>query len=146
MTIALLSFVVILCFIQVILRYFTPAELTPFAWGDEVIRLTSIWVIFLASSCGARKGAHMTVDFFIEKYVPSRYRSYVRKFSLVIVLIILGLIVYYGALYTISMRGSMLQNISISMSWFYSAIPVGIGCLFFEYLLLLLNIDPKLKK
>ena len=33
--ISLLTFIVILCLVQVILRYFTPAELTPFAWGER---------------------------------------------------------------------------------------------------------------
>lgn len=141
--ITLLSFIVVLCFVQVILRYFTPAELTPFAWGDEIMRLTSIWVIFLASSCGARKGAHMTVDFFIDKYFSAKSKFIVKKITLAIVLIILGAIIYYGTSYTFFMRKSLLQNLDMSMAWFYSSVPIGIGCLFFEYLLLFLGIDPK---
>ena len=141
--ISLLTFIVILCLVQVILRYFTPAELTPFAWGDEIMRLTSIWVVFLASSCGARKGAHMTVDFFIDKYFHDKAKFAVKKITLLLVLVILLAIAYYGLTYTIAMKYSMLQNVSISMAWFYSSIPVGIGCLFLEYLLLFLGIDPK---
>ncbi|MDO5352029.1 MAG: TRAP transporter small permease subunit [Succinatimonas sp.] len=144
--ISLLSFIVILCFMQVVLRYFTPADLTPFAWGDEIMRLTSIWVVFLASSCGARKGAHMTVDFFIDRYFKARAKFIIKKLTLLLVLIILAAIAFYGATYTFSMRNSMLQNVNMSMAWFYSAIPIGIGFLFIEFLLLFLGIDPQSKK
>lgn len=144
--ISLLSFIVILCFMQVVLRYFTPAELTPFAWGDEIMRLTSIWVVFLASSCGARKGAHMTVDFFIDRYFKARAKFIIKKLTLLLVLIILAAIAFYGATYTFSMRNSLLQNVNMSMAWFYSAIPIGIGFLFIEFLLLFLGIDPQSKK
>lgn len=131
---------------QVVLRYFTPADLTPFAWGDEIMRLTSIWVVFLASSCGARKGAHMTVDFFIDRYFKTRAKCIIKKLTLLLVLIILAAIAFYGATYTFSMRNSMLQNVNMSMAWFYSAIPIGIGFLFIEFLLLFLGIDPQSKK
>ncbi len=144
--ISLLSFIVILCFMQVVLRYFTPADLTPFAWGDEIMRLTSIWVVFLASSCGARKGAHMTVDFFIDRYFKARAKFIIKKLTLLLVLIILAAIAFYGATYTFSMRNSLLQNVNMSMAWFYSAIPIGIGFLFIEFLLLFLGIDPQSKK
>ncbi len=141
--ISLLSLVVLLCLVQVILRYFAPFDLNPFAWGDEIMRLTSIWVIFLASSCGARKGAHMTVDYFVDKYCKKGLRFIVKKLSLLLVLIILGAIVYYGSTYTYAMRKSMLQNVSMSMAWFYSAIPIGMGCLFFEYFLMFIGVDPE---
>ena len=144
--ISLLSFIVILCFMQVVLRYFTPADLTPFAWGDEIMRLTSIWVVFLASSCGARKGAHMTVDFFIDRYFKARAKFIIKKLTLLLVLIILAAIAFYGATYTFSMRNSLLQNVNMSMAWFYSAIPIGIGFLFIEFLLLFLGIYPQSKK
>lgn len=144
LVISLLSFVVILCFIQVVLRYFTSDDITPFSWGDEIIRLTSIWVIFLAASCGARKGAHMTVDFFIDKLnVKSKFL--VKKITLLIVLITIAAIVYYGFSYTLSMKKSMLQNLPISMAWFYSAIPIGMSFLFLEYFLLFINYDPQKK-
>ena len=85
----------------------------------------------------------MTVDFFIDKYFHDKAKFAVKKITLLLVLVILLAIAYYGLTYTIAMKNSMLQNVSISMAWFYSSIPVGIGCLFLEYLLLFLGIDPK---
>jgi len=99
--IAGMGWMVILCLIQVFLRYFTAANLRPFAWGDEIIRLTSIWVVFLAASLGVREGSHLNVDFFINK-MPPRAIMIVRKIALGIVLVCMAVLAYYGMKYTTS--------------------------------------------
>lgn len=135
--IAGLGWMVILCLIQVFLRYFTALNLRPFAWGDEIIRLTSIWVVFLAASLGVREGSHLNVDFFINK-LPSGGIMVLRKIALGIVLVCMVILVWYGTAYTKSNILSMLQNAPISMAWFYAAIPIGCTFLFFDYSLILI--------
>ena len=135
--VAALSWMVILCLIQVILRYFTSAELRPFPWGDEIIRLTSIWVTFLAASLGVREGSHLNVDFFINK-LPPKGVMILKKTAFGIVLVCMVVLVYYGTAQTKSNALSMLQNVPISIAWFYAAIPIGSTFLFFDYLLILI--------
>ena len=136
--IAALSWMVILCLIQVILRYFTSASLRPFAWGDEIIRLTSIWVAFLAASLGVREGSHLNVEFFINK-LPPKGVVILKKIALGIVLVCMALLVWHGTAQTKSNAQSMLQNIpAISIAWFYAAIPIGCTFLFIDYLLILI--------
>jgi TRAP-type C4-dicarboxylate transport system permease small subunit len=132
-----LSWMVILCFIQVVLRYFTSASLRPFAWGDEVIRLTSIWTAFLAASLGVREGSHLSVDFFINKLLGPGGITILKKIILIMALASMGLLFWYGILQVYSNKDSYLQNISISIAWFYAAIPTGCFYIFFEYLLIL---------
>ncbi|MEN6500729.1 MAG: TRAP transporter small permease [Rectinema sp.] len=122
------SFTVILCFVQVILRYFTFISLRPFAWGDEVLRLCAIWVIFLGISIGIRQNAHFTVDFVLNKIGSPKVRQIVDLAIDSIVVLVLVILTYYGAIYAITNIASSLQNIDISMAWFYAAIPVG--CIF----------------
>jgi TRAP-type C4-dicarboxylate transport system permease small subunit len=136
--IAALSWMVLLCLVQVILRYFTPAELRPFPWGDEIIRLTSIWVSFLAASLGVREGSHLSVEFFVNKALPPLGVTILKKIALGIVLVCMALLVWHGTAQTKSNAQSMLQNVAISIAWFYAAIPIGCAFLFFEYLLVLL--------
>jgi TRAP-type C4-dicarboxylate transport system permease small subunit len=50
---------VVLCFTQVILRYFVFLNFRPFPWGDEMLRHTAIWLAFLAASVGVREGNHL---------------------------------------------------------------------------------------
>lgn len=134
MMVSVSAFTIILCFIQIILRYFTFLSMRPFAWGDEVLRLSAIWVIFLGLSIGVREGAHFTVDLFLNKIKSEKARRAVDTAIDFIVMGILALLAYKGFSYTITNTMSSLQNIQISMAWFYASIPVG--CLFgiVEYL------------
>jgi len=134
MMVSISSFTIVLCFIQIILRYFTFIAMRPFAWGDEVLRLSAIWVIFLGLSIGVREGAHFTVDLFLNKIKSEKARRAVDTAIDFIVMGILALLAYKGFSYTITNTMSSLQNIQISMAWFYASIPVG--CLFgiVEYL------------
>ena len=52
--VTLLSAIILLCVVQIILRYFTSAALKPFAWGDEVVRRAAFGSRFWqpASACG----------------------------------------------------------------------------------------------
>jgi TRAP-type C4-dicarboxylate transport system permease small subunit len=128
MLISISSFTIILCFVQIILRYFTFLSLRPFAWGDEVLRLCAIWVIFLGISIGVRKNAHFTVDLVLNK-IKSPKAKQTADFTIdAIVIMVLILLTYYGGIYAITNIASSLQNIDISMAWFYAAIPVG--CIF----------------
>lgn len=136
--VTLLSAIILLCIVQVVLRYFTSASLKPFAWGDEIVRLSSIWVSFLGASIGVRDSSHLSVTFFLEKYVPPKALNIVRRAATVVVLAVLTLLVVYGVKRTISNIPTMLQNVPMSMAWFYAAIPVGSLFLWFDYLLIVL--------
>jgi TRAP-type C4-dicarboxylate transport system permease small subunit len=122
------SFTIILCFIQIVLRYFTFLNLRPFAWGDEVLRLSAIWVIFLGISMGVRENAHFTVDLFINKIRKQSLRRIADVGIDLVVLALLAILAWKGYVYTSMNVMSSLQNIQISMALFYAAIPVG--CLF----------------
>lgn len=138
--VALLGGMVALCLLQVVLRYFTSATLRPFAWGDEVIRLTSIWVAFLAASLGVREGSHLSVEFFLKKFLSDFGVKIVKKIAGLTVLTCLGLVVWFGVQQVQSNIGSMLQNLpTVSIAWFYAAIPVGGAYLFLDYLLILIH-------
>ncbi|MDR1251650.1 MAG: TRAP transporter small permease [Treponema sp.] len=136
--IAALAGMVILCIIQIVLRYFTSASLRPFAWGDEVMRLTLIWIAFLAGSVGVRVGAHLNLDYFMDKLLTPRGRAILEKIILITALVSMALLIWYGIRQTYINKDQYLQNIHISIAWFYVAIPVGCFYIFIEYLLILI--------
>lgn len=136
--IAILSTIITLGTIQIILRYFSPAELKPFPWGDEIMRLLNIWMVFLAASLGAKENTHLSMDFLIKKLFSERRVETVKRLATIIVIAVLLLIIYHGTLRTIANQRAMLQNIQISIAWFYAAIPVGCLYLLFDYLLILI--------
>ena len=134
--VTLLGGIILLCIIQIILRYFTSASIKPFAWGDEVVRLTSIWTTFLAASIGVKESSHLSVDFFIEKFVPKHAIALVKRIAIIFVICVLGTLVWYGILRTKANIPAMMQNLPVSMAWFYAAIPVGCFFLLIDYTLI----------
>ena len=133
--ILLLSSVIILSLVQIVLRYFTSASLRPFAWGDEVIRLTAIWVAFLAASVGVKNESHLSVEFFLNKFLNPRQLVIAKKAATAIVILALAAVAMEGVTYTLNSRNAMLQNLpQVSIAWFYASIPVGCILLIIEYL------------
>lgn len=133
--ILLLSSVIILSLVQIVLRYFTSASLRPFAWGDEVIRLTAIWVTFLAASVGVKNESHLSVEFFLNKFLNPRQLVIAKKAATAIVILALAAVAKEGVTYTLNSRNAMLQNLpQVSIAWFYASIPVGCILLIIEYL------------
>lgn len=133
--ILLLSSVIILSLVQIVLRYFTSASLRPFAWGDEVIRLTAIWVAFLAASVGVKNESHLSVEFFLNKFLNPRQLVIAKKAATAIVILALAAVAKEGVTYTLNSRNAMLQNLpQVSIAWFYASIPVGCILLIIEYL------------
>lgn len=127
------AFTIVLCLLQVILRYFTFLSVRPFSWGDEMIRLSSLWVVFVGISIGVRENSHFSVTFFIDKIRNPKHKRIVQLLLDVITMLVLALLAYLGFNYAFSNTTSVLQNVDISMAWFYVSIPAG--CLFciFEF-------------
>ena len=126
------SFTVLLCFLQIILRYFS--FLRQFAWGDEIIRLTSIWAVFLGISIGVRENSHFTVTLLEEHIKNPKVRKYFLMAIDVIVVFVLAVVCYQGIIYTASSTASYLQNVRIPIALFYAAIPVGAAYCIIEYI------------
>ncbi|MEM2001814.1 MAG: TRAP transporter small permease [Candidatus Methanomethylicaceae archaeon] len=136
--VAILVFIVTLGTIQIISRYFTVLGLRPFYWGEEAIRLSSLWVYFLAASLATREGAHLSLAFLTGRFFK-RGKSVLPRIANLVVIVTLSYVVYIGLIRTLDNVGASLQDLGgISAAWFYAAIPVGFFYLFVEYLLLLL--------
>ncbi|MCI8453423.1 MAG: TRAP transporter small permease subunit [Lachnospiraceae bacterium] len=142
--IVLLSGIICLSLLQIVLRYFTSADLKPFAWGDEVVRLTAIWVAFLAASAGVKNNSHLSVEFFLNKLLKPAQVTLAQKAATVIVIIALAAVTREGVLYTMNSTRTMLQNLpDLSIAWFYASIPVGCALLIMEYLKVLFRKTPR---
>ncbi|MDF1616849.1 TRAP transporter small permease [Petrocella sp. FN5] len=127
----------LLSLLQIFLRYFSFLGLRLFTWGDEIVRLSSIWVVFLAASLGVKEKAHLSVAFFLEKYLPKKLMVSVQNIASLIVIVTQVFLIYYGSRYALNAVGKTLQNIDMSIAWFYAAIPVGCFYLLMDYILIL---------
>ena len=141
--VGMLGYIVILSFVQIVLRYFTSADLKPFAWGDEIIRLMAIWVAFLAASVGVKQESHLSVQFFLNRFLSERQMEMASRGAIAVVMAALAAVAYQGIMHTMNNTTNMLQNLpGISIAWFYASIPVGCFYLLLEYGILLFRGKP----
>lgn len=108
-------------FYQIVLRYiFNSAN----AWSEELARYTFVWQVLLGAAVAVRKGRHMQIDFFLEKFSP--------KGRLIIDVTMKAVVLYF--FFVVAQKGTDLfyltqrqqsTGLAIPMSWIYLAIPVG---------------------
>ena len=144
--IGMLGYIVILSFVQIVLRAFTSADLKPFAWGDEIIRLMAVWVAFLAASVGVKQESHLSVQFFLDRFLTPAQLRIVKKCAIFVVMAALASVTYAGTMHVMKNTTNMLQNLpGVTIAWFYASIPVGCSYLMLEYGILLFAREDKEK-
>lgn len=75
--ILLMSFTVVLSFVQVVLRYFFNAG---FAWVPEMVVFAFISLTLVGTSTGVRNGVHIGVDVIV-KLFPVRFQLFSNMFA-----------------------------------------------------------------
>ena len=88
----ILSFMIVLVFTNVVLRYGFSSGLRP---SVELSRLGLVWVVMLGAAVVLRRGEHLAVSEFSEKLMPKAV-PILRRCCWVIVLIAVGML-YIGA-------------------------------------------------
>ena len=145
--IGMLGYIVVLSFVQIVLRYFTSADLKPYAWGDEIIRLLAIWVAFLAASVGVKRESHLSVQFFMDRFLTRKQMRIAKKCAIAVVMAALAAVTCAGITHVMKNTTNMLQNLpDITIAWFYAAIPVGCFYLLLEYGILLFKKEGEMEE
>jgi len=125
LTSALLALAACLGLLQVLSRFVFKF---PFEWTEVLIRISLNWMVFIGVAVVFRMGSMITVD-MMRRLMPHRYQRAHETVLLVLVLIFLALLGYWGADY--ARRGGTQTIIGlerISMFWAYLCIPVGCFC------------------
>ena len=132
----LFSFIISVGAINIFLRYMP--GLSSLKWPDEILRYVNIWVIFLGASVGVRLGAHLSIDYFIQKLFARKTYNLIRKGTLLIILGCLIFLIILGIDKFFKMTNVFIQAAPMSISVFYMAIPIGCLLMFIDYLLIFL--------
>jgi TRAP-type C4-dicarboxylate transport system permease small subunit len=112
----------ILIFINVVLH----ALSKDLAWLTELGELMMVWVTFLGGAAAAQRGAHMSINEFLDKLSTSRRRwadAAVQCFTLVLLVVVL----YYGIRIVQGSWGNVLTTLEWPMAWQYISMPLGIA-------------------
>lgn len=92
----------------------------------ELCELLMVWVTFLGGASAAHRGTHMSITEFLDKLGPARRRLADAVIQL-IVLITLGILLWFGWGITNASWGNILTVLGVPMALQYMALPVGAG-------------------
>jgi TRAP-type C4-dicarboxylate transport system permease small subunit len=106
---------------EVFARYVMNSSLS---WSEEFGRILFVWVIFLGTSIGFKRGAHMGLH-FITEMTPAPIRKVIQKISIICSAVFFLFIVIQGISVTLKMTSQATPALGISAAWQLSAIPVG---------------------
>ena len=94
------------------------------AWTTEFSELLMVWVTFLGGAAATRRGSHMVIGELLDRLSPAS-RRYADAAIQSLVLVTLGLLVWYGVGITEAGRMSVLTVLGWPMATQYAALPVA---------------------
>ena len=117
-----LMFMVIIIFMQVIMRYVFNSSLS---WSEELARYLFVWQVFLSASIGVRKNNQIRVEIFSSKIMGLKSKQSLELFIniLIIGVYIVFLVAGYRSLSSIVEKNVVSIALRIPMCLVFSAIP-----------------------
>jgi tripartite ATP-independent transporter DctP family solute receptor len=120
--IVVLSVMAIVVFLQVIFRY---ALHLPLFWTEEFARYCLVWASLLGAGIAFKRGEHIAVTLFTERFLPGRKSVFVAFMVDIFIFIILGVMLWGGVSLVMMTRFQISPALRISMAIPYLAIPIG---------------------
>lgn len=113
---------------QVVTRFFTD---NPSSFTEELARFFLIWIAFLGAAHVFRKGAHLGLDYFIEKFSPDAQNKIVKTILVFVVIFSVCILLIGGSslAYLAWDLDQSSASLGLPISIVYLAIPVS-GVLF----------------
>jgi len=100
------------------------------AWVTELGEFLMVWVTFLGGAAAAQRGAHMSINEFLDKLEPAGRRradAAVQMFTIVIFFVVM----YYGVRIVQGSWGTELTTLEWPMAWQYMPLALGSGLIVF---------------
>lgn len=130
---ALLVALTLVCFFQVVGRYFLLTQ--GIGWAEEFSRLFFVWGVFLGAVVAVKRDAHLGVDLIIKR-LPEGGRPWaaIVLFKHLCMLVISLILLYYGVEFSRSTAADHMTTLGYSRNLFYIPAPIS-GFLMILYLI-----------
>lgn len=116
----LLFVIVAVVFSNVVGRYFLHA---PIRWSDEVAQFLFLWLAYLGALVALMGGRHYSFPALIDLF-PAKLRLAAKTLSDLIVLVMLGVLVWYGSLLVDLLQHQRSPAIDLPVYYVYAALPI----------------------
>jgi TRAP-type C4-dicarboxylate transport system permease small subunit len=126
----LVGVMTLVVFVAVVFRYVLNS---PIGWSDELARLLFTWLVFLGGAVGLSRGAHIGIDTLVQ-LLPAAPRRVVAGVADGLVLVILAVFVYYGALLSAMTVSVTTPSLDVPVAVVYAAAPVGAALMLLHHL------------
>lgn len=108
-------------FLQVLCRFVLKI---PVSWSEEVARISFVWMILLGSALGVKEGSHLSLEILM-KALPKRTEHFMKILINLAVIVIAGVILWYGWNYVVRSVGKTAVTLPIPANCVYIAAPVS---------------------
>ena len=116
----------IMIFVNVVLH----ALSKDLAWLTELGEFLMVWVTFLGGAAAAQRGAHMSINEFLDKLEPNG-RKWADAAGQCFSIAGLAVLFYYGVGIVKGSWGTVLTTLEWPMAWQYMPLPLGAGLMLF---------------
>ncbi|MDI1342454.1 TRAP transporter small permease [Polaromonas sp.] len=113
-------------FINVVLHAFHK----DLAWLTELGEFLMVWVTFLGGAAASQRGAHMSINEFLDKLEPAR-RRWADAAVQIFTIVIFSVVMYYGVGIVQGSWGTVLTTLEWPMAWQYMPLAIGSGLILF---------------
>lgn len=116
-------------------RYLMPSAAPD--WGEEIVIYLSVWALWLAVACLARRGAHIRAEFLVEQLGP-RAQLFLEAFHALVGVIFTSAMAFAGlqiVLLSIATGERSESTLGLPLAVYYAAMPVGMGLMLIAYLI-----------
>lgn len=96
----------------------------PSVWSEALTRLALVWMVLLGCSVALRHGAFVAID-LAKDLTSGRVRRTIELITLLSCLTMFTTLLWYGWSMAVRVRFQEMAGLEISMSWGYSALPIG---------------------
>jgi TRAP-type C4-dicarboxylate transport system permease small subunit len=131
--IVLMGFIITLACANVVMRYVFGR---PWAWVEEITVFSFVWLTMFGATSVIMHEGHCSIDVLARKLSPG-WRRALDVVVNVIVLITLGLLIYYGILLTIKGQTKLTPMLGIPYSYIDAAVPLACAVMMIYYLRML---------
>lgn len=136
LVVVLLGLMVILAFLQVIMRNFFSAGIL---WADPFLRHLVLWIGFLGASLATRQEKHINID-ILTRFAPRRIVNSIHVLTNLFAGIVCSILANAGLTFLLSEKESGASLFTIDATafpawWFQLIIPIGFGLMALRFLI-----------